>query len=450
MPCDTSTCAVVVVCNGLQVPEGVGVAAVGPPLGLGMAPPGMWTQPLLAITAPNKNAVTSTPRSVELALVMAVTVAGGSFTGREGNLRFAYGAPILPKMEGISRAAAVPEDDPREARRLWEVRRFDVFDTPAEAEFDRFVRIAALACRAPVAMMTIVGSDQIWIKAKVGIDVGGAMARSKLCDLVLRERKGVVAADLQTDPRLSDLPFWGALGLHSCCGVALRTTRGAAVGALCVLDRNVGSFGPQHVEVLHEVASAIVHELEVRLAVRQGAAESRLRRIAESQRARAERDARTDALTGLRNRRALEADLVALERVTPTPEGVVAVLDVDGLKAVNDAGGHAAGDRYLRDFADELRTYFRGTDGLYRVGGDEFALLLRSAGLDPDHVRERLAWVVDRLRSSGRLRAGASIGVAAFSPAAGTPRNALGTADRSMYDQKRRKRTRQGAAAVSE
>jgi diguanylate cyclase (GGDEF)-like protein len=92
----------------------------------------------------------------------------------------------------------------------------------------------------------------------------------------------------------------------------------------------------------------------------------------------------SDALTGLANRRGFavraEDDLRRARR-TGTPF-VLAVADVDGLTAINAAHGRLEGDRALRDAASVLRSTFRESDVVARVGGDEFALLLRDAGPD--------------------------------------------------------------------
>ena len=88
--------------------------------------------------------------------------------------------------------------------------------------------------------------------------------------------------------------------------------------------------------------------------------------------------ARTDPLTGLGNRKALVDDfarLLAAAHRRRAPLSVVA-LDLDGLKAVNDRSGHAAGDQLLRHFAGLLRECLRGQDLAVRAGGDEFMLLL--------------------------------------------------------------------------
>jgi diguanylate cyclase (GGDEF)-like protein len=88
----------------------------------------------------------------------------------------------------------------------------------------------------------------------------------------------------------------------------------------------------------------------------------------------AEEQALTDALTGLRNRRALEM-LLNLMLDQEAPFGLMH-LDLDYFKAVNDTLGHAAGDHVLREVAAVLRRETRATDTIARVGGDEFVLVM--------------------------------------------------------------------------
>jgi diguanylate cyclase (GGDEF)-like protein len=89
----------------------------------------------------------------------------------------------------------------------------------------------------------------------------------------------------------------------------------------------------------------------------------------------------TDPLTGLRNHRALHEDLARELQVvarTGVPLALV-LLDLDDLKAVNDSQGHQAGDERLQALADAIRATGRGADVAYRVGGDEFAVILPDA-----------------------------------------------------------------------
>ncbi|MGZ4412244.1 MAG: GGDEF domain-containing protein [Gaiellaceae bacterium] len=98
---------------------------------------------------------------------------------------------------------------------------------------------------------------------------------------------------------------------------------------------------------------------------------------------RVRESARIDALTGLANSRAWEERLpraLALSERTRLPLSV-ALLDLDGFKAYNDAHGHQAGDRLLASAAAAWRAEVRSIDLLARLGGDEFGLLLPSASL---------------------------------------------------------------------
>jgi diguanylate cyclase (GGDEF)-like protein/putative nucleotidyltransferase with HDIG domain len=88
--------------------------------------------------------------------------------------------------------------------------------------------------------------------------------------------------------------------------------------------------------------------------------------------------ARSDALTGLGNHRAFHEDLAqSLHRIGgATASTTLILVDLDGLKVVNDTLGHQVGDDHIRTVADALRATVREADGVYRIGGDEFAVIL--------------------------------------------------------------------------
>jgi diguanylate cyclase (GGDEF)-like protein len=99
---------------------------------------------------------------------------------------------------------------------------------------------------------------------------------------------------------------------------------------------------------------------------------------------RAEADARIDPLTGIGNRRAFDEALpteIASARRAGAPLAVV-VLDVDSFKAINDAAGHAEGDRTLVAVAQALQEGLRASDRPFRWGGDEFSVLLPATDRD--------------------------------------------------------------------
>lgn len=132
-----------------------------------------------------------------------------------------------------------------------------------------------------------------------------------------------------------------------------------------------------------------------------------------------------DPLTGLHNRRYLTSALHRLAREPASAPVSVAILDIDNFKAVNDAFGHAAGDRVLIRVAVLLRAVMRTSDTLTRTGGEEFVVLMPRTGAGAAQaVCERLLQVLrDETwhRIDERLTVTASVGVATGDPAAAAP-----------------------------
>src|SRR6202790_3770647 len=153
----------------------------------------------------------------------------------------------------------------------------------------------------------------------------------------------------------------------------------------------------------------------------------------------------TDFLLGIPNRRGFERELsrsiAYIKRYHAS--GALIVLDVDRLKPINDAFGHAAGDQVLKAIVAELLRQVRASDVVGRLGGDEFALLLWNLSeTDARAKAAALEQAVDGLSFtfSGRIvTAGASAGVAILGPHAEAGR-ALEEADRAMYVRKAQRR----------
>ena len=147
-----------------------------------------------------------------------------------------------------------------------------------------------------------------------------------------------------------------------------------------------------------------------------------------------------DDLTGLLNRRAM-LDRMQLEQHRSLRSGsplLIAQLDIDHFKAVNDTHGHAAGDLVLQSFADTVRRNVRDTDVLARWGGEEFVLLLcDTPAADAVALMERLRQAVQAMQvpvpqGGGPITVTVSIGLARHTPAdplAGT----LERADQALY-----------------
>ena len=154
----------------------------------------------------------------------------------------------------------------------------------------------------------------------------------------------------------------------------------------------------------------------------------------ESLRLEAVHAARHDPLTGLRNRRAFEEDLaVILEQWRGSGQGFgLAALDLAGFKAINDSLGHAAGDDALRRIADVLSGDATGTHRAYRIGGDEFLLLI-PAPLKPLPLLRDLSLQIQQLEFKTGLHVMPNIGVASCPSDSTDPDRLQSLADKRMY-----------------
>jgi diguanylate cyclase (GGDEF)-like protein len=150
--------------------------------------------------------------------------------------------------------------------------------------------------------------------------------------------------------------------------------------------------------------------------------------------------AREDSLTGLINGRVFR-DLVAQElerqRRSGTPS-TLAYFDLDGFKQINDAFGHAEGDRALRAVGDVLRSRLRTIDAAARLGGDEFGLLLPETSEAPARVAlERLGTALREELAARGWAVTASMGAAVLLQAPPSVEDAVARADQLMLVAKR-------------
>jgi diguanylate cyclase (GGDEF)-like protein/PAS domain S-box-containing protein len=151
-----------------------------------------------------------------------------------------------------------------------------------------------------------------------------------------------------------------------------------------------------------------------------------------------------DPLTGLYNRAYFDAELQRLDNNRDFPVSIVAA-DIDGLKAVNDSQGHAAGDQLIKEAAKVLLSAFRAADVVARIGGDEFAVLL------PRTEHDAAQAAMQRIRENGaherEFEATArllSLGMATAEQA-GTLHETMKLADKLMYADKLGRKSRRSS-----
>jgi len=158
--------------------------------------------------------------------------------------------------------------------------------------------------------------------------------------------------------------------------------------------------------------------------------------IGVAQASESERLAYRDGLTGLLNRRAFDRDLRALPE--SRPQVFLLLLDIDHFKAINDERGHPFGDRVLTTLSGVLQESLHGHDRVYRIGGEEFAVVLHQtnpagAALVAERVRRDVSAQVGVRSGDADLNVTVSVGLTDWT---GPDGHSLQTADHLLYQAK--------------
>ncbi|HEX5808880.1 MAG TPA: sensor domain-containing diguanylate cyclase [Anaerolineales bacterium] len=254
-----------------------------------------------------------------------------------------------------------------------------------------------------------------------------AMPRATgLTGTVAREGQTIIVEDMQSHPLFQNVPA-GWIG--SIIGIPLKVGD-MVVGVMNLSRSSLGGFTPSELRLLSllsdqaavAISNASLHQM-------------------------ISRQAYSDTLTGLPNRRALderlEEELLSARRNNYS--FAVIMMDLDGFKAVNDTYGHAVGDDVLRLVFSQMAHGVRTTDFLARYGGDELALILSqtemsSAQIVAEKILEGMKRIKFRLPDGKRLRLGISGGIALFPVHARAGPDLLRAADAALYHAKKYKR----------
>jgi len=298
----------------------------------------------------------------------------------------------------------------RDGERLSVVHRAGLLDAGIQEPLQRYARLACELSGAPVALVAILAADREYYSAAHGADQTEASLEPSYSKYVAAEGIQLAVSDSWSDPLFTQSPGAASstvrayLGSPVCAG-------GVRVGAFCLLDTEPRPWDDWTRRVLDELATAVSTEVEMRvLAAEQQAA------------------AWTDPLTGLGNRRAMAqaiADAVEADQTT-----FVALLDLDGFKAYNDRFGYPAGDDLLTGLARRLERAVSGIGAAFRMGGDEFCVLVDST--------DGLAAAQTALIESGpAFCITSSLGWAEVPREAAHATTAIGLADRRLHGEKR-------------
>jgi two-component sensor histidine kinase len=207
-----------------------------------------------------------------------------------------------------------------EQQRLDAVRRYEILDTAREDVFDHITALAAQLLRAPIALLSIVDRDRIWLKSCHGLDVEEIGRDPGFCASCILQEGPWIVGDARTDPRAAANPLVVRFGMRFYLGVPLRTNGGLTLGALSVLDFEPREVTEHETSLLTHLAVVVMDELELRLSARQA--------LSQYHQELARRELREDHIRALlrelahRSKNLLAVVLAVAQQTVPGTQGI--------------------------------------------------------------------------------------------------------------------------------
>lgn len=274
----------------------------------------------------------------------------------------------------------IPEN---EVERLEELQSLRILDTAAEERFDRYTRLIADLYDFPIVLVTLVDKDRQWFKSNCGLEFKETGRELSFCAHAIHESGIFLVPDARRDCRFADNPL--VTGHPHICfyaGCTVRGPNGFALGTLCVIDRKPREFNDRECEQLKQFAVLVEREL---------CQSHELDKL----RASITFSVNYDPLTRLPNSRLLRDQIDSMLELRQRAGGglAVIVLNVGGLRYINQAFGPATGDELLREVAARLESAAPADTSPGRLGGDEFVLVLPTRGPDTADLDSRMAYI---------------------------------------------------------
>jgi GAF domain-containing protein len=208
----------------------------------------------------------SAAQFVREAAIMRVAMLAGSRGDPDAELTIADIAARSqgrrPQLDDIAKALAEPG-------RLAALHAASLVDSPAEEQFDRLARLAARVVNAPVALVSGVDEDRQFFKSCLGLPEPWATKREtplshSFCQHVVAAREPVVISDAREDELMRHNLAIRDLGVIAYLGVPLITREGHAIGTLCVIDHEPRIWTSDEIDLVKDVAAAVVTEITLR------------------------------------------------------------------------------------------------------------------------------------------------------------------------------------------
>lgn len=153
-----------------------------------------------------------------------------------------------------------------EFKRLAALHKYELLDTPPDGSFNKMAELAAKIFNVPIAIISLVDTDRIWFKSHFGLDVSQIGRDPGLCASAILSNDVYLIEDAKNDPRCLTNPLVvGEFGLQFYAAAPLTTSEGYNLGTFCIIDKRQRHINSDQQQMLKQLASIIVDEIELRL-----------------------------------------------------------------------------------------------------------------------------------------------------------------------------------------
>jgi GAF domain-containing protein len=156
-----------------------------------------------------------------------------------------------------------------EKKRMETLKKYAILDTPPDGAFDRITNLASAIFNVPIAIISLVDTDRIWFKSHHGLPINQIDREPGLCASAILSNEIYTVENAIDDPRTLANPLVaGDFGLRFYAAAPLQTEDNHNLGTLCIIDKTPRVFAAAEKEILKSLAAIVMHEMEMRLALR--------------------------------------------------------------------------------------------------------------------------------------------------------------------------------------
>jgi GAF domain-containing protein len=156
-----------------------------------------------------------------------------------------------------------------EEKRIEELNRYNILDTPPDGTFDRITRLAASLFDVPIVIISLVDTDRIWFKSSYGLNINQINRDPGLCASAILSDDVYIVNNAEQDPRTLTNPLVaGEFGLRFYAAAPLQTEGHYNLGTLCIIDKTPRNLTEKEQNILKELSEIVMDEIELRLSLR--------------------------------------------------------------------------------------------------------------------------------------------------------------------------------------